>query len=199
MQSLTGAYRAMNSIERNLAEHQLTVDLVMRQCIPQISAVSKLMISTLKQGGAVFWCGNGGSAADSQHLAAELIGRFKGDRPPLRSVALSTDSSVLTCISNDYSFDAIFARQIQALGRPGDLLVGISTSGKSENVLSALRAANMLGLQTVGLLGNEGGEAKGVVDQAIIIPSVSTARIQEAHILIGHCLCDLIEEGLGFA
>jgi D-sedoheptulose 7-phosphate isomerase len=189
----------MNWISNNFAEHQKINALVHDQCAEEISAIGDLMVTILKQGGTIYWCGNGGSAADSQHLAAELVGRFKDDRRALRSAALSTDSSVLTCVANDYSFDAIFARQIEALGRAGDLLVGISTSGNSENVLRALQAAKALGLQTVGLLGKDGGKAKALVDHAIVIPSNTTARIQEAHILIGHCLCDLIEEGLGIA
>ena len=189
----------MNWISNNFAEHQKIIALVQEQCAEGISAIGDLMVTVLQQGGTIYWCGNGGSAADSQHLAAELVGRFKGDRRALRSAALSTDSSVLTCVANDYCFDAIFARQIEALGRAGDLLVGISTSGNSDNVLCALQAAKALGLQTVGLLGKDGGKAKALVDHAIVIPSNTTARIQEAHILIGHCLCDLIEEGLGIA
>jgi len=189
----------MNRISSSFFEHQEIISLVQKHCEEEIRAVGELMVRVLKQDGAIYWCGNGGSAADSQHLAAELVGRFNGDRRALRSAALSTDSSVLTCVANDYSFDVVFARQVEALGRPGDLLVGISTSGNSENVLCALRVAKALGLQTVGLLGKDGGEAKALVDHGIIIPSVVTARIQEAHILIGHCLCDLIEEGLGIA
>ncbi len=189
----------MNSISKNFAEHQRTISLVQEQCAKDISNISDLMVAVLKHGGTIYWCGNGGSAADSQHLAAELVGRFKSDRRALRSVALSTDSSVLTCVANDYSFDAIFARQIEAVGRSGDLLVGISTSGNSKNVLHALQTAKSLGLHTVGMLGKDGGKAKSQVDHAIVIPSSTTARIQEAHILIGHCFCDLIEEGLGLA
>jgi D-sedoheptulose 7-phosphate isomerase len=187
----------MNWISENFSEHQQIIALVLEQCCDDIAATSSILIRTLQQGGTIFWCGNGGSAADSQHLAAELVGRFKADRRPLRSVALSTDSSVLTCVANDYSFDAIFARQITALGRPGDVLVSISTSGNSENVVQALQAAKASGLHTVGLLGNCGGKARSLVDLSIVVPSTTTARIQEAHILIGHCLCDLIEEGLG--
>ena len=174
----------------------MIIDHVARQCSEDIAAIGNSMVSVLQQGGTIYWCGNGGSAADCQHLAAELVGRFKGERRALRSTALSTDTSVLTCVANDYSFDAIFSRQIEAHGRPGDLLVAISTSGNSTNVLRALQTANSLKLHTVGLLGNDGGKAKALVNQAIVIPSATTARIQEAHILIGHCLCDLIEAGL---
>ena len=164
-----------------------------------IASFSRTIASALANGSTVFWCGNGGSAADSQHLAAELVGRFKKDRRPLRSVALTTDTSVLTCVANDYSYEDIFARQVEALSRPGDVLVGISTSGQSENILRAVKMARSLGLQTIGLLGKDGGVAKDLVDQAIVIPSESTARIQESHILIGHILCDLIEQELGLA
>lgn len=184
-------------INRSFIEHQQTIARVAEECSGSIAAVGDLMVNVLQQGGAIYWCGNGGSAADSQHLAAELVGRFKRDRRALRSAALSTDTSVLTCVANDYSFDEIFSRQIEALGRPGDLLVGISTSGNSANVLRAFAAAKAHGLHTVGLLGKDGGEAKELVDHAIIIPSQTTARIQEAHILVGHCFCDLIEAGLG--
>lgn len=187
----------MNWINYNFSEHLQTIALVETQCAKSIIAIAECMVNVLDDGGTIYWCGNGGSAADSQHLAAELVGRFKGDRRALRSVALSTDSSVLTCIGNDYSFDAIFERQLQALSRPGDLLVGISTSGNSINVIRSLDTAKEMGLYTVGLLGKDGGKAQYHVDFSIVVPSSSTARIQEAHILIGHCLCDLIEEGLG--
>lgn len=187
----------MNWITQNFDEHQQVIELVATQCAIKINTISKIMVQVLQRGGTIYWCGNGGSAADSQHLAAELVGRFKDDRRALSSAALSTDSSVLTCVSNDYSFDKIFARQIEALGRKGDLLVGISTSGNSANVLRALQVAKEIGLHTVGMLGNDGGKANELVDHAIVVPSASTARIQEAHILIGHCFCDLIEDGLG--
>lgn len=168
--------------------------MVVEQCAKEIVEIGQLMLEVLQNGGTIYWCGNGGSAADSQHLAAELVGRFKDERRPLRSVALSTDTSVLTCVANDYSFDAIFSRQIEALGRPGDLLVGISTSGNSSNVLYALQTAKKLGLHTVAMLGKDGGAAKSLAENVIVIPSLNTARIQEAHILIGHCFCYFIEE-----
>jgi D-sedoheptulose 7-phosphate isomerase len=189
----------MSLLQNVFNEHQQVIALVQDSCLTDIIKVSSLMMSVLEHGGTIYWCGNGGSAADSQHLAAELVGRFKADRRPLRSIALSTDTSVLTSVANDYSFDTIFSRQVEALGRPGDLLIGISTSGNSPNVLNAFQAAKLLGLKSVGLLGNDGGGAKGLVEHAIVIPSNNTARIQEAHILIGHCFCDLIEVGLGLA
>ena len=142
-------------------------------------------------------CGNGGSAADSQHLAAEFTGRFIKDRPPIAAIALSTDTSALTCIANDYSFEAIFARQVQAIGKPGDCLIAISTSGNSGNVLAAVAAAKAIGITCIGLLGRDGGKLKSVCDISIVVPSQVTARIQEAHILIGHSLCGAVEQQLG--
>jgi len=189
----------MSLVSDNFSEHLEVIQKLSEACAEDIAVVGQLMVNVLAQGGTIYWCGNGGSAADSQHLAAELVGRFKGDRRALRSAALSTDSSVLTCVANDYSYDSIFSRQIEALGRPGDLLVGISTSGNSGNVLKAFEAAKQLGLHTVGLLGKDGGKAKRMADRSIVIPSDATARIQESHILIGHTFCDLIEEGLGIA
>ncbi|MBX9935001.1 MAG: SIS domain-containing protein [Burkholderiaceae bacterium] len=159
----------------------------------------QLAAQVLRQGGKLLWCGNGGSAADSQHLAAELTGRFVHDRLPLAALALSTDTSALTCISNDYSFDEVFARQVQALGRSGDLLIGISTSGNSRNVIRAVQEAQQLGLHTLGLLGRDGGALRPLCSHSIVVPSQTTARIQEAHILIGHTLCGLIEQELGLA
>ena len=138
----------------------------------------------------------GGSAGDSQHLAAELIGRFKLDRKPLKSIALTTDTSAITCISNDYSYDKVFERQIEGLGEKGDVLIGISTSGNSLNIVNALKKSNDLGVKSIGLLGKDGGLAKSVANYSIIVESDSTARIQEMHIMIGQIFCDLIEHGL---
>jgi len=154
-------------------------------------------VQSLQKGGKLMLCGNGGSAADSQHLAAEFTGRFIKDRPPIAAVALSTDTSALTCIGNDYSFNDIFSRQIQALGKAGDCLIAISTSGNSGNVLSAVAAAKSLGIITIGLLGRDGGKLKAQCDVSIVVPSQVTARIQEAHILIGHSLCGAVELKLG--
>lgn len=151
---------------------------------------------TLSSGGTIFFCGNGGSAADSQHLAAELTGRFVHERRALSAISLSTDTSALTCIGNDYSFDQIFARQISAIGREGDLLFAISTSGNSNNVIQAVHTAKEKGIFTVGLLGRDGGALVEHCDHAIVVPSDTTARIQECHILIGHSVCGIIEENL---
>lgn len=181
---------------RNLDEHR-SVLATLAALDEQVQAAAALLSSTLRSGGKVMFCGNGGSAADCQHLAAELIGRLVQDRRPLAAMALSTDTSALTCIANDYAFEAVFARQVQGLGRPGDCLVGISTSGQSANVLAAVDAARAIGMQTVGLLGRDGGRLRDAVDCAVVVPSSSTARIQEMHILIGHTLCGLVEEALG--
>ena len=153
----------------------------------------------LRNGGKIMFCGNGGSAADSQHLAAEMTGRFIKDRRPLAAIALSTDSSALTCIGNDYSFDEVFARQVVALGRAGDLLIGISTSGNSRNVIRAVEEAHQLGIKTVGLLGSDGGHLRCICTHSIVVPHTVTARIQECHILIGHTLCGLIEHEMGLS
>lgn len=162
-----------------------------------ISQAIDACVQSLQKGGKLMLCGNGGSAADSQHLAAEFTGRFIKDRPPIAAVALSTDTSALTCIGNDYSFNDIFSRQVQALGKAGDCLIAISTSGNSGNVLAAVAAAKSLGISTIGLLGRDGGKLKTQCDIAIVVPSQVTARIQEAHILIGHSLCGAVELKLG--
>lgn len=145
------------------------------------------------------FCGNGGSAADSQHLAAEFTGRFIKDRKPLPALALSTDTSALTCIGNDCSFDDIFVRQVQALGKSGDCLIGISTLGNSANVISTIKACKSLGITTIELLGRDGGKLKNLCDLSVVVPSDVTARIQEAHILIGHTICGAVEQSLGLA
>lgn len=182
-------------IKKHILEHQAILDSI-SDLNESIESAANLLIQCLKNGGTIFWCGNGGSASDSQHLAGELVGRFVDERKPLKSIALTADSAVTTCIVNDYGYKYIFSRQIEALGVEGDVLVGISTSGNSENVISAFEVAKKRGILTIGLLGKGGGKASGLVNQSIIIPSKSTARVQEMHILIGHILCDLIEVGL---
>jgi len=166
---------------------------------PLVQEAATLVVATLSQGGKLMLCGNGGSAADSQHIAAELTGRFLEDRPPIAAVALSTDTSALTCIANDYGFDEVFSRQVTGLGRKGDCLIAISTSGNSRNVLRAAEAARAAGIRVIGLLGRDGGAVRPLCDLAIVVPSTTTARIQEAHIFIGHALCALVEEALGLA
>ena len=185
-----------NLIKNHINEHINTISLIDEKIQNEILNFANKMVGALKEKKTIFWCGNGGSSSDAQHLAAELIGRFKDDRRALRSISLTADSSVLTCISNDYNFENIFSRQVEALGNNGDVLIGISTSGKSQNVINALNTAKNMGLTTLGLLGKGGGVARSECDYSIVIPSDITARIQESHILIGHILCELIETGL---
>ncbi len=151
--------------------------------------------SSLQRGGKVLLFGNGGSAADAQHIAAELVGRFvpDRDRDPFPAIALTTDTSILTAVSNDYGFDQVFARQVRALSRPADVVIAISTSGRSPNVLAAVKAARTLGLKTIGLTGGDGGRLVRLVDIALVVPSTNTARIQECHIALGHVLCETAE------
>ena len=155
-------------------------------------------VGALKSGNTIFWCGNGGSAAESSHLAVELIGRFKNNRRPLPSISLNADTSALTCIANDFGYDEIFARQLEGLAKRGDVLVVLSTSGKSENILRALRKAREVGVITIALLGKGGGQAVDLADHAIVIDSTETARIQEIHLLLGHTFCEYAEMDMGF-
>ncbi|MCE4555091.1 D-sedoheptulose-7-phosphate isomerase [Roseateles cellulosilyticus] len=181
---------------RNLDEHQQLMTRL-HTLEPLVLAAGHRLATVLSGGGKIMFCGNGGSAADSQHLASELTGRFIKDRRPLAGLALTTDSSALTCIGNDYSFDDVFVRQVQGLGRAGDALIGISTSGNSGNVLKAVEAAKAMGIFTLGLLGRDGGKLGALCDASIVVPHAVTARIQEAHLLIGHTLCGLIEAEMG--
>lgn len=182
--------------QRGLQEH-LSLFNGLAALSPQIERAAGIIAGALRDGQKLLLCGNGGSAADSQHIAAEMTGRFVKDRRPLAAIALSTDTSALTCIANDYSFDEVFSRQVTALGKPGDCLVAISTSGNSRNVLRAAETARSAGLEVVGLLGRDGGALRGVCDPAIVVASETTARIQEAHIFIGHTLCACVEAALG--
>jgi D-sedoheptulose 7-phosphate isomerase len=159
----------------------------------QVVAAAQMLAATLQAGGLVLIFGNGGSAADAQHLAAELVNRFQVERPPLAALALTTDSSILTSIANDYDFRQVFDKQIRALGRRGDLAWGISTSGASPNVVEGLKAARELGLKTLALSGRDGGEVAAQAEVALVVRSRATPRIQEIHILIGHVLCDLVD------
>ena len=181
-----------------LAEHH-ALFASLHDLQPTSERIGQRLADVLHSGGKIMFCGNGGSAADSQHLASELTGRLVDDRRPLAGLALSTDSSALTCIGNDYGFDAIFDRQVRALGRPGDGLVLISTSGNSANLLRAAQAARDTGVATFGLLGRDGGELLALCDDALVVASHTTARIQEAHLFVGHCWCSQIEQALGLA
>ena len=159
----------------------------------KVRAVADAIIKTLKRGGRVFFFGNGGSASESQHLAAELVGRFHQDRRPLPAIALTENVASLTAISNDYAYRDVFARQITGLGRRGDVAIGLSTSGRSPNVLTGLEAARTMGMVTVGLTGGQGGQMREACNHCICVPSSTTARIQEAHLLIGHTICQLVD------
>jgi D-sedoheptulose 7-phosphate isomerase len=158
-----------------------------------VAKVSEVLVNALKQGNKALLFGNGGSAADAQHIAAELVGRFAFDRPALPALALSVNSSCVTAIGNDYGFDRVFSRQLEALARPGDVAIGISTSGNSSNVLNAMSTARKMSLHTIALTGGTGGNLQGSVDHCICVPSNETPRIQECHILIGHIIAELVE------
>lgn len=183
-------------IKADLKESIEVKNKVINKIIPQIEQAAAAMIDALRSGNKILFFGNGGSAADAQHLAGELIGRFLKDRKSMPAIALSTDTSILTSLSNDYGFEIVFSRQIEGLARSGDIACGISTSGNSRNVLLGLEKAKELGCQTIALLGCDGGRIADVADISIIVPSTSTPRIQESHITIGHVLCSLIEEEL---
>jgi len=161
-----------------------------------VASLAEAVLSCLKNGGRLLLFGNGGSAADAQHIAAEMVGRFHSERRPLAALALTTDSSVLTAVGNDYGFEEVFARQLRALGRAGDLAVAISTSGNSPNVLRGVAVARDLGMRTAGLTGRDGGRLGGLVEFHLNVPHTSTARVQEVHIMIGHLLCELVDQSL---
>lgn len=161
--------------------------------LDHVLAQAEDMAERLRRGGRILVAGNGGSAADAQHLAAELSGRYLKERKALAGIALTTDTSALTAIGNDYGFDFVFSRQVEALGRPGDLFIGISTSGNSPNIVKAVESAKHLGLKTLGLLGRDGGKLKGLVDDALVVPSSVTARIQEVHQMVYHFWCEALD------
>lgn len=176
-------------LEQNIELHQAIKNVLP----PQILKAADLIIEAYNQGHKVLFCGNGGSAADAQHLAAELVGRFKKERRGLPAIALTTDTSIMTALANDYWYDLLFARQIEALGDKGDVLVAISTSGNSVNIIRAVETANLKGLRTIGFLGGDGGKLKDLVELPLVVPAQNSDRIQEVHIFIGHIICDLID------
>jgi len=180
-------------ISAALSAHVELVQALERLRAP-IEAFAGQVSAAIERGGRVFWMGNGGSAADSQHLAAELVGRFERERRGLPAIALTTDTAVLTSVANDYGFESVFARQVEALCRPGDVLVGLSTSGNSANVVRAMERAERLQVYRVGMTGQGGGRLRRCCELWLEVPSASTARIQEAQMLIGHILCDLVEQ-----
>ena len=164
--------------------------------VVKIAEASDLIINSVNKGGKVMWCGNGGSAADAQHLSAELIARLNFNRKPIASIALTTDTSFLTAWPNDIDFSSIFSRQVEGLGRSDDVLIGISTSGNSKNILEAIKSANEKNIKTIAFLGKNGGKIKSHADISIVVPSENTQHIQESHITIGHIICDIIERKL---
>lgn len=177
-----------------LKHHQNTIAKVIEQLVPIIETSCKMINETLLSGGKILLAGNGGSAADAQHIAAELTGRYVKERKALPAIALTVDTSALTAISNDYGYESVFSRQIEALARPNDLFIGISTSGNSANILKSLESAKAIGCKTIGLSGRDGGKMNELCDINIIVPDDVTARIQEMHILIGHIFCKSVDE-----
>ena len=184
----------LTMIKSELQAHKETIDKTIEVMVPSIEEASKLVSKTLLDGHKVLLCGNGGSAADAQHIAAELSGRYKTERKGLPGIALTTDTSALTAIANDYGYDRIFDRQVEALANEGDLLIGISTSGNSANVISALKRAKEMGCTTLGMSGRDGGAMNEVCTLNLVVPSFDTPRIQEMHILIGHIICQAVDD-----
>ena len=184
------------SVRSQLGELAALATTVGRDHATEIISLASEVVRVLESGGKLMFCGNGGSAADAQHLAAEYVVRFRANRRPLSALALTTDSSVLTATGNDLGFESVFARQVEALGRPGDLLVLHSTSGRSENLLRAALAARELGILTAALLANGGGALASKVDLAIVLPTAVTARAQEIHLAIGHVVCECVERAM---
>lgn len=183
--------------QAEIAQHAALLDAVRVTLAAPFARLVRLAAEAVAGGGKLLFFGNGGSAADAQHLAAELTGRYARDRAPIAALALTTDSSALTAIGNDYGFEALFERQVRALGRAGDLAIGISTSGRSPNVVRGLRAAQESGLAAAAFAGHDGGLLRELADPLLIVPSESTARVQEMHILLGHMLCAALERELG--
>ena len=177
-----------------LEAHKDTIQKVIEVLTDDIENACQMAVETLKAGNKIMLCGNGGSAADAQHIAAELSGRYKKERKGVAGLALTTDTSALTAIANDYAFENVFARQVEALAKKGDLIIGISTSGNSDNVIRAFQKGKEMGCKTIGLTGKGGGKFNGQCDLNVIVPSDDTPRIQEMHILIGHIICQAIDD-----
>jgi D-sedoheptulose 7-phosphate isomerase len=190
-------FDALSLLRAEFAEHRETFEASVQVLVEPFLKTLAILQEGLQQGGKLLFFGNGGSAADAQHIAAELIVRYKSDRPSIAAMSLSTDTSIMTACANDLGFDALFERQIAGLGRKFDVAIGITTSGKSVNVLRGLRQAKHMGLKTIGLTGARGQDLATICDAAIVVPSTVTARIQELHILIGHIWCNALEQGLG--
>jgi len=184
------------TVEQIFAESIEVKQETLKANLLHIINAAESIIKALNSGHKLFFCGNGGSAADSQHIAAEFVGRFQKERKAWPAIALTTDSSALTALGNDYTFDIVFSRQLQALGQKGDVLIAISTSGNSKNVLEAVRQAKSMGIITIGVTGGKGGQLAGLCDISIIAASSKTARIQESHLVIFHAICELVENTL---
>ncbi len=184
----------MDRIKEFLYESAEVKKAVADTLADKILEAINLTRASYQKGGKLLLMGNGGSAADAQHIAAEFVGRYKKERRPVAALALTVDTSILTCIGNDYGYDQVFSRQVESLAKPEDVVIGISTSGNSENVIRGVDKAREIGAKTIGLLGNQGGKLKDKVDLAIVVPSKNTARIQEAHITIGHIICEILDE-----
>jgi D-sedoheptulose 7-phosphate isomerase len=180
------------NIERSIEVHSR----LMGACLPAITAAADALLRAYRAGHKALFFGNGGSAADAQHLAAEFLGRYTLERPPLPALALQLNTSAMTAIANDYGYEHVFSRQLKALAAPGDVAVAISTSGSSQNVVEAVTCARQMGLYTIGLTGASGGRLSSLVDTLIAVPSHETPRIQECHILVGHALCDAVEQAV---
>tara|TARA_B110000444_G_scaffold254794_1_gene287903 strand:- start:743 stop:1300 length:558 start_codon:yes stop_codon:yes gene_type:complete len=183
-------------IKKTLIEISNNFKNLSNLCEGDIKKASDLIINSLSNNSKVMFCGNGGSAADSQHLAAELVGRYLKNRKPLSAIALSTDSSTLTAIANDFSFDQIFSRQVQALGKSGDILYAISTSGKSQNIILAIKSAKNIGIKVIGITGENSNEMNNICDVLIRVPATRPDRIQEMHIAVGQIICEIVENNL---
>ena len=181
-------------VAKHIEESISVKQRILKDLLPSIEKAAALAADCLQRGNKLLFCGNGGSASDSQHLAAEFVGRYEKERRALPAIALTTDTSILTAVSNDYGYERVFERQVEALGRKGDVLFAISTSGNSKNVLKAVEKARTLGIHTIGFTGGTGGALKTAVDLPIVIPSGKTSRIQESHIMIGHILCECVDE-----
>ncbi len=183
----------MKLIKKTLTEISENFNTLSEQFVPQIEEASKLLITSLQNGGKIMFCGNGGSASDAQHLSVELVGRYRKNRKPIASVALTTDTSVITAVSNDFSFNDIFSRQVESIGNEGDILYAISTSSKSKNVINALKIAKKLNIKTLGITGDNDIGFRELCDVIISVPASRPDRIQEMHIAIGQILCEMIE------
>lgn len=184
----------METVQRELLSHKQVLEETIEDLQHFIYSAAMISVETLKNGNKILLFGNGGSAGDAQHIAAELTGRYKTERKGLPAIALTTDTSALTAIGNDYGYDMVFSRQVEALASPNDLLIGISTSGNSENVIKAFKTGRETGCKTIGLSGKNGGKMNGMCDLNVIIPSDNTPRIQEMHIMIGHIICQAIDD-----